>query len=359
MTTTDNCARRIVADRGDGARIRLHARAAIRRASSDRPDGRASSPTNEVQPALERLEQQGLGACRAVWFAGAGELGLLGTDVSDEFGGVGLDKVASIVVGESMGRAASFATTFGAQTGLAITPILCSARRSRKRSTCRGWSAASSSARMRSANPDQDRMRSAPKRARRGSRTAASRSTARRCGSPTAASPTSSSSSRKSTASEFTAFIVERAFPGVSNGKEEHKMGLHGSSTTPLILQDATVPAEQRARRDRQGPQGRVQRAQLRPLQAWRRCAAAARAAIVGEAAKYAAQRKQFGQPIAEFGAIKHKLGEMAIREFRHREHAVSHGRHDRSAHRIAATAAGRATRCWRRWRSSRLKRRS
>ena len=43
---------------------------------------------------------------------------------------------------------------------------------------------------------------------------------------------------------DFTAFIVERAFPGVSSGKEEHKMGLHGSSTTPLILQDVKVPAE-------------------------------------------------------------------------------------------------------------------
>src|SRR5206468_8066531 len=42
----------------------------------------------------------------------------------------------------------------------------------------------------------------------------------------------------------FTAFIVERAFPGVSSGKEEHKMGLHGSSTTPIILQDVKVPAD-------------------------------------------------------------------------------------------------------------------
>ena len=55
----------------------------------------------------------------------AGELGLLGTDVPEELGGVGLDKVASVIVGEAVGRAASFATTFGAQTGLAIMPILC------------------------------------------------------------------------------------------------------------------------------------------------------------------------------------------------------------------------------------------
>ena len=78
----------------------------------------------EVLPVLERLEQKDWQLAKTL-VRRAGELGLLGTDVSDEFGGVGLDKVASIVVGESMGRAASFATTFGAQTGLAITPIVC------------------------------------------------------------------------------------------------------------------------------------------------------------------------------------------------------------------------------------------
>src|SRR6476660_1035818 len=80
--------------------------------------------TNEVLPALERLEQKDWALARRL-VQRAGELGLLGTDVSDQYGGVGLDKVASVLVGESMGRSASFATTFGAQTGLAITPILC------------------------------------------------------------------------------------------------------------------------------------------------------------------------------------------------------------------------------------------
>ena len=68
----------------------------------------------------------------------------------------------------------------------------------------------------------------------------------------------------------FSAFIVERAFAGVSSGKEEHKMGLHGSSTTPVILQDVEVPGGEPARRGRQGPQDRVQRAELRALQARR-----------------------------------------------------------------------------------------
>jgi alkylation response protein AidB-like acyl-CoA dehydrogenase len=80
--------------------------------------------TSEVLPAIERLEQKDWTLARHL-VRRAGELGLLGTDVPESFGGVDLDKVSSIVVGEAVGRSASFATTFGAETGLAITPLLC------------------------------------------------------------------------------------------------------------------------------------------------------------------------------------------------------------------------------------------
>jgi alkylation response protein AidB-like acyl-CoA dehydrogenase len=80
--------------------------------------------TNEVLPAVERLEQKDWDLARRL-VRRAGELGLLGTDVPESLGGVGLDKISSIIVGEAAGRSASFATTFGAQTGLAITPLLC------------------------------------------------------------------------------------------------------------------------------------------------------------------------------------------------------------------------------------------
>src|SRR5688572_21142765 len=76
--------------------------------------------TNEVLPATERLEQKDWALARTL-VNRAGELGLLGTDVPESLGGVGLDKAASIIVGDAVGRSASFATTFGAQTGLAIT----------------------------------------------------------------------------------------------------------------------------------------------------------------------------------------------------------------------------------------------
>ncbi|HVJ26942.1 MAG TPA: acyl-CoA dehydrogenase family protein, partial [Vicinamibacterales bacterium] len=114
---------------------------------------------------------------------------------------------------------------------------------------------------------------------------------------------------------QFSAFIVERAFPGVTSGKEEHKMGLHGSSTTPLILQDVRVPAGNLL-----GEIGKGHRVALNTLNYGRfklaaMCTGGAKS-VIGEAATYAGSRRQFGEPIASFGAIQHKLGEMTARVY-------------------------------------------
>src|SRR3954467_10515390 len=79
---------------------------------------------NEVLPKIDQLESKDWALARSL-VTQAAELGLLATDVPEQYGGVDLDKASSVVVGEAVGRCASFATTFGAQTGLAITPIFC------------------------------------------------------------------------------------------------------------------------------------------------------------------------------------------------------------------------------------------
>jgi alkylation response protein AidB-like acyl-CoA dehydrogenase len=114
---------------------------------------------------------------------------------------------------------------------------------------------------------------------------------------------------------QFTAFLVERGFPGVSSGKEEHKMGLHGSSTTPIILQDAHVPAGNVL-----GEVGKGHKVALNTLNYGRfslgaMCAGGCRG-LITDSVKYASSRRQFGQPIAAFGAIRHKLGEMIARTY-------------------------------------------
>src|ERR1041385_2388215 len=77
----------------------------------------AQFAANEVLPALPELEKKNWSVARAL-IKRSGDLGLLGVDVGEEFGGVGLDKAASMVVGEAIGPCAGFATTFGGRTGL-------------------------------------------------------------------------------------------------------------------------------------------------------------------------------------------------------------------------------------------------
>src|SRR4249919_2208614 len=113
----------------------------------------------------------------------------------------------------------------------------------------------------------------------------------------------------------FTGFIVERGFPGVTTGKEEHKLGLLGSSTTPLILQDAKVPAANLLGEIGKGHKIAFNTLNYGRLKLGAMCSGGARLAIE-EAARYAAQRKQFGKPIASFGAIKQKLGDMVSRQY-------------------------------------------
>jgi len=273
--------------------------------------------TNEVLPALERLEQKDWELARRL-VRRAGELGLLGTDVSEEFGGVGLDKVTAILVGESMGRSASFATTFGAQTGLAITPLVCFGTEAQKQKYL-----------PRLVNGE---MVGAYALSESGSGSDALGAKAKAIRQPDGSFTITGEKMWITNGGfadlfivfakvvgdgpdAFTAFLVERGFPGVSTGKEEHKMGLHGSSTTPLILQDARVPAGNVL-----GEIGKGHKVAFNVLNYGRFKLAAMSSggarAIVGHAARYASERKQFGQPIAQFGAIKHKLAEIAIREF-------------------------------------------
>jgi alkylation response protein AidB-like acyl-CoA dehydrogenase len=274
--------------------------------------------TKEVLPSIERLEQKDWTLARQL-VRRAGELGLLGTDVPEALGGVGLDKVSSIVVGEAAGRAASFATTFGAQTGLAITPLLCFGTDAQKAQYLTGLvSGELVGAYALSESGSGSDALGAKARATRlpdGSFSLSGEKMWITNGGFADLFIVFAKVAGDGADGAFTAFLVERGFPGVSSGKEEHKMGLHGSSTTPLILQDARVPAANVL-----GEIGKGHKVAFNVLNYGRFKLAAMSSggarAIVGNAAAYAAQRKQFGQPIASFGAIKHKLAEIAIREF-------------------------------------------
>lgn len=268
----------------------------------------------EVLPALERLEAKDWELARQL-VKRCGELGLLGTDVPEAFGGIDLDKAAAIVVGEAIGGSASFATTFGAQTGLAIIPILCFGTEAQQQKYLPGIVSGElvGAYCLSESGSGSDAL------------SARTRATQQPDGSWVLNGEKMWITNggfadvyivfAKVDGEQFSAFIVEKDFPGVSHGKEEHKMGLHGSSTTPVILQDARVPAENLL-----GEIGKGHKIAFNVLNYGRfklagMCTGGAKR-VIGEAARYAGTRRQFGQPIGSFGAIKTKLGEMTARTF-------------------------------------------
>jgi alkylation response protein AidB-like acyl-CoA dehydrogenase len=269
---------------------------------------------NEVVPGIDRLEQKDWNFARQL-LRRAGDLGLLGVDAPEEYGGVGMDKAAALVVSRYLSGSASFNAAFGATGNLAIVPILLFGTTDQKRRYLPKLIAGE--------------LVGAYALSESGSGSDALGAGAR--ATKTADGHFLLNGEKmwvtnggfadifivfaKVNGEQFTAFIVERALPGVSTGKEEHKMGLHGSSTTPLLLQDARVPGVNVL-----GEVGKGHKVAFTVLNFGRfklgaMCIGGAALAI-GEAARYAASRKQFGKPIGAFGAIKQKLGEMTARTY-------------------------------------------
>jgi alkylation response protein AidB-like acyl-CoA dehydrogenase len=242
-----------------------------------------------------------------------GALGLLGVDVPEAYGGVDLDKVSSLLVAEAVAGNASFATTFGAMTGLAIVPLLLFGTDDQKARYLPGLVAGDlvGAYALSESGSGSDALgaRARATRAEDGSFVLDGEKMWITNGGFADVFIVFA----KVDGEHFSAFIVERGFAGVSTGNEEHKMGLHGSSTAPLLLQGVRVPAGNLL-----GEVGKGHKVAFNVLNYGRfklgaMCTGGAKAAM-GDAARYAAQRRQFGRPIAEFGAIRYKLGEMTTR---------------------------------------------
>jgi alkylation response protein AidB-like acyl-CoA dehydrogenase len=268
----------------------------------------------EVLPVLEQMEQKDWGLARRL-LQRCGELGLLGVDVADAYGGVLLDKATSMIVSERMAQSASFSGTFGAHANLVILPLSLFGSDAQKRKYLPKLLSGEMVAAYCLSEPGSgsDALGAKTRAARQadGSFVLNGEKTWITNGGFADLYIVFA----KVDGEHFTAFLVERAFPGVSTGKEEHKMGMHGSSTTPVILQDVKVPGENLLGEVGKGHKIAFNVLNFARFKLGAMCGGAAQVAI-GEAARYAAARKQFGQPIASFGAIKHKLGEMVVRAY-------------------------------------------
>src|SRR3954465_10383692 len=268
---------------------------------------------NEILPLLDRLEEKDWTLARELVKKGA-ELGLLGVDVPEAYGGLGLDKVTSLVVSERLARSASFGATFGAHANLTIVPLVLFGTEAQKQKYLPGLLSGDiiGAYGLSETGSGSDAL---------GARTKAARQ-------PDGSFLLNGEKMWitnggfadlfvvfcKVDGDQFTALLVERGW-GVKSGKEEHKMGLHGSSTTALIFQDVKVPAENVLSEVGKGHKVAFNVLNFARFKLGAMCGGGAIGAI-SESAKYAATRRQFGQPIASFGAIKHKLGEMVVRTY-------------------------------------------
>jgi alkylation response protein AidB-like acyl-CoA dehydrogenase len=269
----------------------------------------------EVLPLAKDLENKKPGLM-AELVRKAAELGLMSGGTPEEYGGAGLDKIATTVLTEKISIYGGFAVTHGAHAGIGTLPIVYF-------------------------GTEEQKKKYLPKLAS-GEMIGAYCLSEPQAGSDAQNSLTRAELNKEGThyilngqkmwitnggfadlyvvfakvdGEKFTAFIVERAFPGCKPGNEEHKMGIHGSSTTPIFLENCKVPKENVLHEI-----GRGHIVAFNVLNAGRFTLGASGVGgskyVLMTAAKYCKERKAFGKQIGEFGLMREKLAEMAIQIF-------------------------------------------
>jgi alkylation response protein AidB-like acyl-CoA dehydrogenase len=269
----------------------------------------------EVLPHADALEHQEEGLSRKI-FNKAAAVGLLGMDVPTEYGGLGLSKVSAVGVEEQMTRLGGFGVTCGAHSGIGSQPLIYFGTEAQKKKylpklATGEWMAAYA---LSETGSGSDAL-----------------------GLRTKATPTADGKSyllngtkmwisnaawadlitvfAKVDGQHVTAFLVERTFPGVSTGKEEHKLGIKSSSTRRVILEDVQVPVENILGGIGKGAYIAFNILNLGRFKLGAGAIGAGKESL-RVATRYAQERQQFGRPIASFGLIQHKLAEMAVNIF-------------------------------------------
>jgi alkylation response protein AidB-like acyl-CoA dehydrogenase len=243
----------------------------------------------------------------------AGELGLLGVEVPEEYGGLGLDKVSGSLVAEKAGRDGSFATTFAVQTGIGTLPIVYFGTEAQKKKYLPKLASGEwvSSYSLSEASSASDAL-NAKARAVLSEDGKSWILNGEKMWLSNAGFADIYITFAKVDGEHFTAFIVEKGMPGVSLGAEEKKTGIKGSSTRPLILTDARIPRENML-----GEIGKGHKIAFNILNIGRfklgAMVTGGAKLTVGAATQYGNSRMAFGKPITSFGLVKHKIGQMAI----------------------------------------------
>ncbi len=266
--------------------------------------------TNEILPNVEKMEHKDFSVSRAL-LKKAGELGLSGVEIPEAYGGLEMGKVTAALIADHIAQYAGFATTWGAHSGIGLLPIVYFGTEEQKQKylprlasgeivgayalseSTSGSDAMNSRTRAQLSSDGQHYVLNGEKMW------------------ITNAGFADLFTVFASTDGKLSAFLIEKNFPGFSVGAEEHKMGIRGSSTCPIILNDCKVPVENLL-----GEKGRGHVIAFNILNIGRfklgaMCVGGGRVSLEN-AVGYAKQRKAFGKSISEFGLIQEKIANMA-----------------------------------------------
>jgi len=270
----------------------------------------------EILPRVAAIEAKEPGTMAAV-LRKAAELGFTAVDVPEEFGGLGMDKVSSTLIVDHISVLASFSTAFGAHAGIATLPLVWYGTPEQKQrylpklASCEwigayGLSEASSGS-------DAMNIRTRATLTPDGAHYILSgeKQWITNGGIADLYTVFAKIVEKETGGEKFSAFLLERNTPGLIVGTEEHKLGIHGSSTCPLVLQDCKIPKENLL-----GEAGKGHHIAFNVLNVGRfklavACIGGARHALA-QMIQYAKERRAFGKPIAEFGLIQRKISSAA-----------------------------------------------
>ena len=266
---------------------------------------------NEILPNVEKIEHKDFSVTRDL-LKKAGELGLSSVEIPEVYGGLEMDKVTAAVIADHIAKYAGFATTWGGHTGIGTLPIVYFGTEEQKKKYL-------------------PRLASGEIVGAYALSESTSGSDAMNCRARAALSPDGKhyilngekmwitnagfadlfTVFAKVDGEKFTAFLVERNFPGFSVGAEEHKMGIRGSSTCPIILNDCKVPVENLLGEIGKGHLIAFNILNIGRFKLGAMCVGGGRVSTEN-AIGYAKQRKAFGKVIADFGLVREKIANMA-----------------------------------------------
>src|SRR5450631_126077 len=265
----------------------------------------------EIVPNIENMEHKNFAIVREL-VKKAGELGLSGVDVPEQYGGMEMDKVTSAIIADRIAKYGGFSTTWGAHTCIGTLPIVYFGTEEQKKKYLPGLASGETvgayALSESSSGSDALNCRTQAKLSTDGKHYLLN---GEKMWITNAGFADLFIVFAKVSGDKFTAFIIERGFPGFSVGAEEHKMGIRGSSTCPLILNDCQVPIENLLGEIGKGHVIAFNILNVGRFKLGAMCVGGARLSLENAIA-YAKQRKAFNKVISEFGLVREKLANMA-----------------------------------------------